>query len=535
MIKTSIKFNIMAIMLIIAFCFAITPITFQNDTYYTIKIGEYITENGITEMDPFSWHENLEYTFPHWAYDVIMYKIYELGGFNAIYISTIILSCILGVSIYLVNVGLNKNRFFSFVVTIGAIYLARDFIAARAQLVTFILFILEICCLEMFSRNQKKKYAVFLVLISIAIANLHVAVWPFFFVLFMPYIGEYIICKIRDFPEYMLKIQKGAIERALEDGEEKQAKVQEIEDKIKEHEEKVKVKEKRAYKIIIHKNDIVKSMIVIFIICTLTGFLTPLGTTPYTYLIKTMSGNTTQSINEHLPLTLIHNKEFMAVLIALLALVACTDIKISLKDMFLIGGLLLLTFMSKRQITMFAIIGSIAFVKLIQDFLNRYDAGISEDLERMVTTKVGRIVISGVIIYACFKMYYPKRNDELVNENTYPVQASDYILENLDVENIKLYNEYNYGSYLIFRGIPVFIDSRADLYTPEFNEDVNVFSDFLNISNMSVYYEDKFEQYGFTHLIMTRGSKLNTYVSKDIKYKPLYVDSFFIVYERNSE
>lgn len=34
---------------------------------------------------------------------------------------------------------------------------------------------------------------------------------------------------------------------------------------------------------------------------------------------------------------------------------------------------------------------------------------------------------------------------------------------------MKIYNEYNYGSYLLFRGIPVFVDSRADLYTPQFN------------------------------------------------------------------
>ena len=35
------------------------------------------------------------------------------------------------------------------------------------------------------------------------------------------------------------------------------------------------------------------------IICVLTGLLTPLGDTPYTYLYKTMQGNTTQNINEH--------------------------------------------------------------------------------------------------------------------------------------------------------------------------------------------------------------------------------------------
>lgn len=80
--KKNIIFTIMAVLLIIIFCFAITPKTLQNDTFYTIKIGEYILQNGITMQDPFSWHENLEYTFPHWAYDVATYIIYHLTGFN---------------------------------------------------------------------------------------------------------------------------------------------------------------------------------------------------------------------------------------------------------------------------------------------------------------------------------------------------------------------------------------------------------------------------------------------------------------------
>ena len=63
---------------------------------------------------------------------------------------------------------------------------------------------------------------------------------------------------------------------------------------------------------------------------------------------------------------------------------------------------------------------------------------------------------------------------------------------------MKLFNDYNYGSYLLFKGIPVFIDSRADLYSPEFNKGKDIFSDYLNISGLSNWYEDKFEEYGVT-------------------------------------
>ena len=52
-LSSSVKFTILAVILIAIFCIAITPITLQNDTYYTIKIGEHIVNDGIDMKDPF--------------------------------------------------------------------------------------------------------------------------------------------------------------------------------------------------------------------------------------------------------------------------------------------------------------------------------------------------------------------------------------------------------------------------------------------------------------------------------------------------
>ena len=46
--------------MIVLFAFSISPVELQNDTFYTIKIGEHILENGIDMRDPFSYHD-LEY------------------------------------------------------------------------------------------------------------------------------------------------------------------------------------------------------------------------------------------------------------------------------------------------------------------------------------------------------------------------------------------------------------------------------------------------------------------------------------------
>ena len=83
--------------------------------------------------------------------------------------------------------------------------------------------------------------------------------------------------------------------------------------------DKIKVKRskelKNPYKIRLNRNKNVKWLILIMVICIFTGLLTPLGDTPYTYLLKTIQGNTTQNINEHQPMTLIEHDSMLCLLI----------------------------------------------------------------------------------------------------------------------------------------------------------------------------------------------------------------------------
>lgn len=546
--KTINIFNIMAIFAIIIFCFAISPITLQNDTFYTIKIGEYILQNGIDMQDPFSWHEGLAYTYPHWGYDVAIYLIYSLFGMTGIYISTCLLASILGLSMYAINCKLAKNHVISFFITLGSIYMLGDYIAARAQLVTFILFIFTIYFIEKFLETKKKRYAAGLIIIPIIIANIHAAVWPFYFVLFLPYIGEYVIALITDiimerkYQIFMLKRKiikhnkKGNAEEVLKLEE----KLENLKYKIEKAKEKRAEEKKNSYKLKINRNDNVKWLIIIMLVCVFTGLLTPIGDTPYTYLIKTMQGNTTQNINEHLPMTLIENEQVMCLLILYIALLTFTKIKIQLKDLFMIGGLAFLMFYSRRQSTMFILIGSITINKMTYEALKIYTKNFAQNLTKRMTTKVGVFVTIAIILTISLNFANEKKNDEFINTKDYPVAAADYILENLDVNNIKIYNDYNYGSYLIYRDIPVFIDSRADLYAPEFNtttgnpdDGKDIFMDFINVSSIATYYDTMFDNYEMTHILTTKNSKLAMLIDKrdDTKYNKIYNDDDFVLYE----
>ena len=546
-INSAIVFTIMAIIAISIISIALTPVTLQNDTFYTIKIGEHISKYGIDMQDPFSWHENLGYTYPHWGYDLITYYIYSAFGMTGIYVVTCILSAILGITIYIVNTKLVKNKVLSFLITIGAMYVIRGYIAARAQLVTFILFALTILFIEKFLETKKKRYAVALIIIPIIIANIHLAVFPFYFILYLPYIAEYIIAILGEIVIYRkLKIQKIKlkIKRLSKDNknQEKVEKLKEDLNKLNEKVDKIKIKRSKnlqnPYKIKLTKNDNVKWLILIMVICIFTGLLTPLGDTPYTYLFKTLQGNTTQNINEHLPMTLIDESEACCCLILFLAPLIFTKVKIRLSDLFMIGGLCFLMLSSRRQVTMFVIVGSVILNRLITQLIVIYnDEKYIENMEKRATSIIGVLIISILTLCLTYYLAKDKVDDKYIDESSYPVQACDYILKNIDLGKARFYNEYNYGSYMLFRGIPVFIDSRADLYAPEFSgKSDDIFMDFIETSGIAKFYEDIFKKYDITHVITYENSKMNMIIekTKDPNYKQLYKDDYFVVYERLS-
>ena len=542
--KSSKIFFIVAIILIAMFSLALTPVTLQNDTYYTIEIGKQIMETGIDMQDHFSWHQDLAYTYPHWLYDLITYQIYSSFGMTGIFVTTCILSMILGVLLFLINNKITKNQVVSFLVSVGVMYLIKDYIAARAQLVTFILFIWMIYCIEMFLKGKKKRYAIGIVGISILIANLHVAVWPFLFVLFLPYIAEYIIASLADVIIYR-KIGKKILELRIKHLKSKNTnseKIKILEEKLlklNEQIDRIKIKRDKElenpYKIKLVKNKNVKWLILIMIICLFTGLITPLGDTPYTYLVKTMQGNTTQNINEHLPMTIYEQPEVLATIIIFLAILIFTKTKIRLSDLFMIGGLCYLMLMSRRQLSMFVLVGSIVLNRLICDMIKRYYKEPKDEKFKELRNKLaflGMIIIMSIMSYHFAE---EKSGDHYIDETTYPVQACDYILNNIDLGTAKFYNEYNYGSYMIYRGIPVFIDSRADLYAPEFSgKEEDIFMDFINVSSIGDFYEDIFEKYGITHAIMYKNAKISMIIDKtnDENYKKIYEDDYFVIYER---
>lgn len=489
------KFSLLLLLWILIFSIIMVNKMVQNDTFYTIKIGELILKNGIDMLDHFSIH-NLLYTYPHWLYDVFIYLIFKVGKFPLIYVSTLILNMILLSTIFISAKKVTKSIIPVFFVTLMTAIVMGGYATARAQLVTYILFALELFFIEDFIRNRKNRDLIGLFLISLLICNIHVAVWPFFFILFLPFIGEGIISII------IKKIKKdNKFTRFIKN------------------------------KFDIENNIPLKELLIVMVICTLTGLMTPIKDTPYVYLYKTMIGNSQKYILEH------HMVSFkgaiFTIVIAAEGLILGFISKIKLRDLFLMLGLGFMAILSSRHNGLLAIAIPICLARTYNYFVHKINFDIDKKIYKLLKNK---IIVIALFILAIIPASLKLKNGIFANYvigNEYPIKAVEFIKENIDIKTMRIFNEYNYGSYLIFKDIPVFIDSRADLYTKQFSGlNYDIFDDFMSILDNT---EKKFDFYKITHVLLNKNNLLNYNLKQKDGYKILYEDDDFIFYERNKQ
>jgi len=479
---------ITGIIIIISLCIGFTKKEFQNDTFYTIKVGESIIKNGLDKLDHFSWHD-LSYTYPHWLYDIGIYGIYNQFGFSGIYISTMILYCILGLLVFFVNVKKTKSTFVSLTMTIITTIICGVYATARAQLVSYILFVLEIYFIERLLASSKKRYGIYLLIICLLLANIHSAVWPLYFVLYLPYLAENIIVRIKS------KSKK----------EKKPSKIFES-------------------KLTLTKDTGFKILNIIMLISLFVGLLTPIGDMPYTYSIRIMLGNTQEFIKEHAALVLIENPFVIAYIVIFLAGIIFTKVKIKLSDLFLTLGLILMSFISVRHVALLLIIGMFTLTKLIVDILS---LNRKETFDYHIPW-VGSLVIMIAVILCSKFIYDNTSNKDYINVNLYPVYALDYLEKNYNMEKVKLYNDYDFGSYLLFEDIEVYIDSRSDLYTKPFNKEFDIFDECMTIGDN---YGTVFNKYDITHVLTYSNTELSKILTVSENFKQVYSDGAFKIFE----
>ncbi len=192
----------------------------------------------------------------------------------------------------------------------------------------------------------------------------------------------------------------------------------------------------------------------------------------------------------------------------------------------------LLCLISYKQFPIF-IIGTMTIVNkmLYINFNENLKDKVKKIITKMLTLK--GIIYTVLVISILFLLQYKNIvTQNYVDGNQYPVQATKWLKQKVNVYGIKLFNDFDYGSYLLFNDIPVFIDGRAELYDSVFSQkEDNIFIDYMSVVSLKEWYGDIFKKYEITHIITKTETNLNKYLQRDINYKSVYNDGTFSIYE----
>ncbi len=469
---------ILITLIIITFGIYFIPKITQNDIFFDIRTGSDILKYGIDFKDHFSFIPNLTYLYHHYLFDLIVYFIYKLFNMMGIFILTLSMYILLGITIFRVNYTRSKNGLFSLLISLLTMWFMKDYYSDRVQIISYVLFFLEVYNLEKLYTKFNFKNAIFLILLSILIANFHMPLWILTLILTLPYIFEYIMyLVIKKFP---------------------------------------KIKNIISNKIIIEDIDNNKQFFITILVLIFTGLLTPLKIYPYTFFTKTL-GNTSYNFIQELSLFSLFNIPCLIILAILFIVLIILNNKIKLRDLGLVAGIFVFGLMASRNFAyVYLLIPTILF-KVLSENYNLQNIKINFIWKHLNQTIIYISLIILLIITLNYQYHNFKYFDYGMTDN-YPNKIADYLIKNTDYKNIKLYTRFEYGSYLAFRNIPIFVDSRAEVFIKNLNGGYDIISDYLK--TFSYYnYKETLEKYNFDYLIVYAKSDLDIWLSLDERYE----------------
>lgn len=115
-------------------------------------------------------------------------------------------------------------------------------------------------------------------------------------------------------------------------------------------------------------------------------------------------------------------------------------------------------------------------------------------------------------------------NEKAIVER-FPVAAVDF-LEASGLDTARGYNTYGWGGYLIWRGIPVFVDGRADVYGDDF-----LFF-YQRAAQLRSDWREPLERYAVDYVLVGRHSALATMLAEVQGWEEAYADDMARVFVR---
>jgi hypothetical protein len=455
-----------------------------NDFWWHIKTGEWICQNKkIPVKDIYSWYgmsQDIDWTAHEWLSEVILYKIYYLCKEIGIYILSIASAALM--------IGLIWHKVRDYVsnnILICGVYFAMLGVAAsqffygRPQLFSFFLLFFELKCLYAYYENTDSKMIYFVPLISCLWSNLHGGSANL----------SYILC--------IVFLTAGVME----------------------------VKTGHVYAERMDRKSIVR-LVLVTIVSVLAILVNPVGLEVMKYPYVSMGDNFMLSViaewqppdAKNIGNLIVY---FFPVFLMTIGFFT-SEKKLRLIDIMIMFVFLYLFFRSVRFIMLWYIASSFYAFQYMPVLKVKQVKAWYEKMA--VYLFLALMCIPLVMNIRYFVKSYDK--DTLITKEV----STDMINVLKKEKPERLLNDYDCGGDLIFNGITVFIDSRADLYASE-----NILKNGVGIMLMQqtdenaetgyIDIEKLFDKYRFDSVLMKKSRPFYSYmVSHSELFECVYED-----------
>lgn len=456
--------------------------TLDPDLWWHLKAGEYILQNGIPKQDIFSFTVlNHSWITHEWLSEVVMWLIYQAAGLPGL---IVVFAGLIALTYWLVYLSCEGRPYLAAFVTLLAAIASAIVWGARPQIFNLLLTALFVLIVDRYKKNPKQKRLLWwLVPLTAVWANLHSG-----FLLGVVLLACYVGGAVLD------RWFESKRDRLLEWAD-------------------------------------IRYLGIVTGASFLAAALNPNGAELWIYPFFTLGSQAMQVYIQEW-----HSPDFHVVIfwpfVLMLAVGPLSWIldqeRPSLTDGFLFLGTGAAGLLSARHIPLFCIVAAPIIAKYLWHGLK--DTSFFQSLENeTVPNRFSAILNSTLLVVAFLSVLGWTAQKISLNEaaiaERYPVTAVDF-LEVEGLSKLPGYNSYNWGGYLIWRDIPVFVDGRADVYGDPF------LFQYRQAFDAQPNWQEPLDEYDVAYVIMERGSPLNSLLILDEEWQEIYQDDLAQIFVR---
>ena len=207
--------------------------------------------------------------------------------------------------------------------------------------------------------------------------------------------------------------------------------------------------------------------------------------------------------------------------------------RVTITDLLLFLGTGAAGLLSARHIPLFAIVATPIIVRHWLAVLDLDPKGLIDSTGKNQPAKplgslfavlnwvILLVAVATAVLYTLSKI----DNNQTAIAARYPVAAVDY-LQASGLDEARGYNSYNWGGYLIWRGVPVFVDGRADVYGDPF------LLRYRETFEVRATWQEPLDEYDVDYVLMERGTPLTAVLAASPDWTQVYEDEIAEIFVR---